>query len=377
MIESARLSIVASLRPLCRALGPLLLLASLAPQAGALRLEDRISPLNKERPRRARTRFIILHTTEGAPRGALQKLREYGEAHYLVLRDGEVLRIVDKDRVAYHAGRSMWGGHQDLDTESVGIEVVGYHNRPIRPAQIKALRELIRQLRAIYRVPASRVLTHAHVAYGAPNRYHHHRHRGRKRCGMNLATTAMRKKLGLGSGPAADPDVRAGRLRVADRMLYSRLYQGRDAPAPHGRAHAEGHRHAERHAHKHSPRRRAPRALPAGVLDVGGRSAERALGKAATRASTVYFFPDGMVRTGAELKRRGRRRLARLPEGTRALKGVRYAGYVKAGRPPSVLCGASWRSKKSWYRTPNGKLSSGADIRPARLPKATMAFCAG
>ena len=67
----------------------------------------------------------MLHTTEGAERGALAKLSRDGEAHYLVGRSGTVYRIVDKARIAAHAGRSMWEGHQNLDRSALAVEVVG------------------------------------------------------------------------------------------------------------------------------------------------------------------------------------------------------------------------------------------------------------
>ena len=79
--------------------------------AAALALKDDYrSPRNKERPFRKSTRLIVLHTTEAHAKSALNKLCERGEAHYCVTEKGEVYRIVDRDREAFHAGRSMWNG---------------------------------------------------------------------------------------------------------------------------------------------------------------------------------------------------------------------------------------------------------------------------
>ncbi len=430
-------------------------LLSLAPEASALNVANRTSPRSGERARRSRTDFIILHTTEGAPKGALTKLRKNGEAHYLVNRDGSVFRIVAKDRVAFHAGRSMWNGTTELDRRSIGIEVVGYHNKTHRTAQVKALKELIRQLRDIYNVPADRVLTHGQVAFGRPNRYHRYKHRGRKRCAMSLGSLAMRKRLGLGEGPARDPDVDAGRLRVADRTLFAKMFPKVKLTR---RGRASGARRASRPMLAAAPTPARPAAIvpsPEAVSKVLAKvakavatatevaktkikaatapkvAAERAkvapvqhavaptVAKPRTRtrtrtlavarrpkprakarkralcttnprvssarsvagpryaaASTIYLLPDGRVRTGAQLAEKQSSLLDKLPKGTRVLKKKMFGGYVKARRAPSKICGASWRSSDTVYRFPGGKLVGGHEVNPARLPKATMVFCA-
>ena len=96
----------------------------------------------------------MLHTTEGSGASALRKLRRYGEAHYLVDRSGVVHRIIHRDRIALHAGTSLWDGHAPLDRYSIGVEVAGYHDGSFEPVQLDALRELLRQLRSLYRIAA-------------------------------------------------------------------------------------------------------------------------------------------------------------------------------------------------------------------------------
>ena len=189
-----------------------------------LNIEDRLSPYNKTRPARPETRYIILHTTEGKEEGSLNKLVRYGEAHYFVALSGRVCRIIDKSKIATHAGRSMWEGRNTLDNHSLGIEVSGYHNKDITAAQYEALKELLRQLKGLYKIPDERVLTHSMVAYGRPNRFHDENHRGRKRCGMIFADPKVRARIGLNAAPSRDPDVDAGRLKVADRELYNYLF---------------------------------------------------------------------------------------------------------------------------------------------------------
>ena len=154
----------------------------------------------------------------------MNKLLTNGEAHYMVGLDGHVYRVIDRNRLAYHAGVSMWNGKVNIDNYSIGIEVVGTYAADLTPAQYRSLRDLIAYLQRIYQVPDDRVLSHSMVAYGEPNQWHKRPHRGRKRCGMLFAKTSVREALGLERKPAIDPDVKAGRLVVGDPYLAKVLY---------------------------------------------------------------------------------------------------------------------------------------------------------
>ena len=186
------------------------------------------SPRNPERKVRASTELIVLHTTEAPARSSLNKLSDRGEAHFCVTEEGQVYRIVDLNREAFHAGRSMWNGREDVDKFSVGIECVGHHDKPMPTPQLTAIRDLVKELQGIYRIPDERVVCHSHVAYGSPNKWQRRRHRGRKRCGMLFAMPSVRRILNLRMRPAYDPDTRAGRLSIGDDYLQKILYGGVD-----------------------------------------------------------------------------------------------------------------------------------------------------
>ena len=182
------------------------------------------SPRNPERRVRSSTELIVLHTTEAPARSSLNKVSDRGECHFCVTEEGSVYRIVDRDREAFHAGRSMWNGKEDVDKFSIGIECVGYHDKPMPSVQINAIRSLVKELQAMYGLPDHRVVCHSHVAYGAPNKWHRYKHRGRKRCGMLFAMPSVRRQLGLATRPAFDADAKAGRVRQADPYLQKVLY---------------------------------------------------------------------------------------------------------------------------------------------------------
>jgi N-acetylmuramoyl-L-alanine amidase len=394
--------------------------------AAQLKIFDRLSPKNQRRPLRPHTLYLVLHTTEGAEAGSLDKVWRRGETHYFVGTAGNVVRVIDRTKIAAHAGRSMWEGHRNIDDYSIGIEVVGYHNQDITDAQYVVLRALLGQLKTTYGIADKRVLTHSMVAYGSPNRFHPNDHRGRKRCGMIFARPDVRLKLGLLSKPDQDADVEAGRLIVADAELYRFLY-------------ARGSAVAGASAHSSSPAIQIPaetnvvtgtwtawniahdrydqpdtlyvfpdgkrvrgdqiqdwdkipegtRVLTdegeadneqamAGFLEIGkDGSTPRALtGEAYDRDTTIYFFSNGLIRTGRELKNSATLRafLERPPIGTRLLVGYIYGGFVRSSRPPSSIAGIKWNYPSTYYRFPDGRIASGDEIDDMAIPVHTLIF---
>jgi N-acetylmuramoyl-L-alanine amidase len=89
-------------------------------------------------------------------------------AHYCVCEDGEVLRLVDEEKRAWHAGRSYWRGISDVNSASVGIEIVNpgheFGYRPFPEAQIDRLIPLIADVKERHDVPRANVVGHSDVA---------------------------------------------------------------------------------------------------------------------------------------------------------------------------------------------------------------------
>jgi len=93
-------------------------------------------------------------------------------AHYTVDRDGTVYVHVPEGRRARHAGASYWAGVRDVNSRSIGIEIVNPGHEfgyvPFAEPQITAVIDLSREI--LGRHPAispSRVVGHSDVA---PNR---------------------------------------------------------------------------------------------------------------------------------------------------------------------------------------------------------------
>ena len=89
-------------------------------------------------------------------------------AHYLIEEDGRVHALVDEANRAWHAGVSFWAGETDVNSRSIGIELVnrghdlGYQDFP--DAQMAALMALAHGILARHPIPAFRVLAHSDVA---------------------------------------------------------------------------------------------------------------------------------------------------------------------------------------------------------------------
>lgn len=390
------------------------LLWSNAATAAKLRISNRYSPLNSERQVRKRTDYIVLHTTEGAGQSALRRIRRGGLAHYVVMRDGRVHRIISRQRVARHAGLSMWDGVRRLDNVSLGIEVVGYHNKPITGPQELALAELLRQLQEIFGIPDGHVLTHSMVAYGNRNRWHRHAHRGRKRCGMLFAQSGLRQRLGLESRPARDPDVAAGRLIVGDPYLATVLFGPEDEAVAVAESRFEGpdadvitadrtawfiarDQYAASSTVYVFPDGRRQRGndirdwscIPRGTRvlvdqevpgdrlwgEIGrdGGTASEVAGAAYKASTTLYIRPDGRVFRGDQLREYDFRR---LPRGTRVFVGFRLAGEVTSRRTAYDLCGLACRHETTLYLLPGGAVRNGREIRENSIPGGTQVLVA-
>ena len=193
---------------------------------------EHLNPLFRKRVRKS-TRYIIVHTSECDLKTTLKivskgKQDDFkwvsrgGHTHYVIARDGQTYRILDEKFRAHHAGRSMWNGERNINRVSVGIELVGYHNRDITASQYKSVGLLIEILKNTYRLDDRAVLTHSQVAYIESAKLVPIDKRGRKHCARNFD----RKRAGLKPTWPYDPDVRAGRLQP-DPQLSSIFYGAR------------------------------------------------------------------------------------------------------------------------------------------------------
>ena len=116
--------------------------------------------------------MIVLHYT-GMPdaEGALARLTSAEaavSAHYLVTERGQIMRLVDEEHRAWHAGKGYWRGITDINSASVGIEVVnpghefGYRNFPAE--QMASVIPLVAEIKARHGISRGNVVGHSDVA---------------------------------------------------------------------------------------------------------------------------------------------------------------------------------------------------------------------
>ncbi len=116
--------------------------------------------------------MIVLHYTgmqDGA--SAIARLRDIEakvSSHYLVDEDGTVVRLVDEAHRAWHAGRSHWREIDDVNSASVGIEIVNpgheFGYRPFPPEQIAALLPLVAEIKDRHAITRGNIVGHSDVA---------------------------------------------------------------------------------------------------------------------------------------------------------------------------------------------------------------------
>jgi len=85
-------------------------------------------------------------------------------AHFLVKRDGALLKFVSCAKRAWHAGASSWKGRSRCNDFSVGIELEGGDELAFEPAQYETLLRLTAALRDRY--PITDMVGHSDVAPG-------------------------------------------------------------------------------------------------------------------------------------------------------------------------------------------------------------------
>jgi N-acetylmuramoyl-L-alanine amidase len=129
------------------------------------------SPNHGERVGIAAPDTIILHYTgmpsEDAAVSWLCNPESQVSSHYLVRENGDVVQMVSESRRAWHAGKSFWAGATDINSRSIGIEIVnaGHPTLPDYPQkQIEAVAQLCLDCAKRWSIAPDRVLAHSDIA---------------------------------------------------------------------------------------------------------------------------------------------------------------------------------------------------------------------
>ncbi|WP_374363545.1 N-acetylmuramoyl-L-alanine amidase [Pseudoduganella danionis] len=123
-----------------------------------------------------RIKYIILHyTVADLPRSIKILTQQDVSAHYLLTNTDQPFfyALVDESRQSNHAGLSSWKIYNQLNSASIGIEIVnpgftetpqGRVYAPFKQAQIDQLILLLKQLVARYNIKPENILGHNDIA---------------------------------------------------------------------------------------------------------------------------------------------------------------------------------------------------------------------
>lgn len=132
---------------------------------------DRRSPNHGPRPDPVIDMLVLHYTGMRSRDAALDRLCDPAaqvSAHYLIDEDGGTYRLVSEERRAWHAGVSAWGDRPDVNSRSIGIELVNpgheFGYRPFPEPQIAALEALSTGILSRHPIPPRQVLGHSDVA---------------------------------------------------------------------------------------------------------------------------------------------------------------------------------------------------------------------
>jgi N-acetylmuramoyl-L-alanine amidase len=124
----------------------------------------------------SRVKFIVLHfTVSDLPQSIKILTEQVVSSHYLLTDEPRpvIYGLVDEGRQANHAGVSSWKSYTQLNTSSIGIEIVnpGYRDTPqgriwypFPQQQIDQLIPLLKQIVAKHNIPPENILGHSDIA---------------------------------------------------------------------------------------------------------------------------------------------------------------------------------------------------------------------
>ena len=121
--------------------------------------------------RKYKIQFIVLHYTETINLekaiDLLTSQKRKVSCHFVVDTNGQIYNLVSESKRAWHAGESSWKGLQDMNSRSIGIEIVNPGEKKLKSypkTQINQLINLIHFLDEKFKIPFYNILGHSDIA---------------------------------------------------------------------------------------------------------------------------------------------------------------------------------------------------------------------
>jgi N-acetylmuramoyl-L-alanine amidase len=117
-------------------------------------------------------KFIIFHYTgmkkESEAISRLTNIQSEVSCHYLIKKNGEIVKIVPDLYIAWHAGKSSWGRSKSLNQNSIGIEITNpghaFIYKKFSKKQISSLLKISKFLIKKYKISHNNILGHSDIA---------------------------------------------------------------------------------------------------------------------------------------------------------------------------------------------------------------------
>ncbi len=130
-------------------------------------MEQGFSPNYNKRSSSAIIDMIIIHYTVINLQQTIRVFKDKNKqvsSHYVIAEDGKIFQpVLDKYR-AWHAGVSYFAGRKDINSYSIGIELVNNGKEEFTTQQYKALESLIKLLKNQHPIKDHYILGHSDVA---------------------------------------------------------------------------------------------------------------------------------------------------------------------------------------------------------------------
>ena len=135
-------------------------------------LSDFSANFSKKIRSKSDIKFVIIHYTgmqseiESIKRLKNPKFKV--SCHYLINRKGDIIQMVEDRKIAWHAGKSKWKNFENLNKQSIGIELVNKGHRfgyqTLAKNKIKKLIFICKKLKKKYSIKKENFLGHSDIA---------------------------------------------------------------------------------------------------------------------------------------------------------------------------------------------------------------------
>ncbi len=138
----------------------------------SLKADWRGAPNFEERRNDLAPSLLIMHYTgmesANAALDILCSPESSVSCHYLIDEQGEITQMVAEQHRAWHAGRAHWAGENDINSRSIGIEIVNEGHvlelQPFPDQQIKAVMALSHDILKRHDILPRNIIGHSDIA---------------------------------------------------------------------------------------------------------------------------------------------------------------------------------------------------------------------